>query len=271
MGMANYLWVRRAVSEEEESRDSIVDLAVTVGRARDRTSEIHTPPARRALARSVGRDPRGRRPRDPGLLLLAAPRGMLVLRGFRPESDGKKMPWDMLAGGTPRARRDAGVADNPAPLPPSTPRPPPLSRLVPPLPGSQGVRSGSREPEQAHLGQGHVSLVPSSQVEAGEAPVDTFPGYVSYGVGHRLGAVVKCPRFVGFIPTLGIHASWKPFGHSDPSDPERVVSLGGLECFPGGVNREGAGNREGPGVSLMRARHRRVAGVRNRRRIDLVG
>lgn len=32
--------------EEEEARDAIVDLAVTTGKAKDRTSDIHTPPAR---------------------------------------------------------------------------------------------------------------------------------------------------------------------------------------------------------------------------------
>lgn len=44
--MSNYLWVRRATTEEEEARDAIVDLAVTMGKAKDRTSDIHTPPAR---------------------------------------------------------------------------------------------------------------------------------------------------------------------------------------------------------------------------------
>lgn len=46
LGASNYLWVRRAMAEEEETRDAIVDLAVTSGTAKDRTSDIHTPPAR---------------------------------------------------------------------------------------------------------------------------------------------------------------------------------------------------------------------------------
>ncbi|CAM9842756.1 unnamed protein product [Pylaiella littoralis] len=46
LGASNYLWVRRAMTEEEEARDAIVDLAVTTGKAKDRTSDIHTPPAR---------------------------------------------------------------------------------------------------------------------------------------------------------------------------------------------------------------------------------
>eukprot|EP00903_Cladosiphon_okamuranus_P013950 g12974.t1 len=46
LGASNYLWVRRAMNEEEEARDAIVDLAVTTGKAKDRTSDIHTPPAR---------------------------------------------------------------------------------------------------------------------------------------------------------------------------------------------------------------------------------
>lgn len=39
------------MTEEEETRDSIVDLAVTTGKAKDRTSDIHTPPARQATVR----------------------------------------------------------------------------------------------------------------------------------------------------------------------------------------------------------------------------
>ncbi|CAM9910415.1 unnamed protein product, partial [Ascophyllum nodosum] len=46
LGASNYLWVRRATTEEEETRDAVVDLAVTMGKAKDRSSDIHTPPAR---------------------------------------------------------------------------------------------------------------------------------------------------------------------------------------------------------------------------------
>ena len=46
LGVSKYLWVRRATTEEEETRDAIVDLAVTMGKAKDRNNDIHTPPAR---------------------------------------------------------------------------------------------------------------------------------------------------------------------------------------------------------------------------------
>lgn len=40
------------MTEEEEARDAIVDLAVTTGKAKDRTSDIHTPPARQESRRN---------------------------------------------------------------------------------------------------------------------------------------------------------------------------------------------------------------------------
>ncbi|CAM9177490.1 unnamed protein product, partial [Phaeothamnion confervicola] len=46
LGKPTFLWIRRATSDEEEARDAVVDVAVTTGRARDRTNAIYNPPAR---------------------------------------------------------------------------------------------------------------------------------------------------------------------------------------------------------------------------------
>ena len=43
------------MTEEEEARDAIVDLAVTTGKAKDRTSDIHTPPARQDSLKNAHR------------------------------------------------------------------------------------------------------------------------------------------------------------------------------------------------------------------------
>ncbi len=39
-----YLWIRRATSEEEGLKSAIEDIAITTGKAKDRTSKIHNPP-----------------------------------------------------------------------------------------------------------------------------------------------------------------------------------------------------------------------------------
>ncbi len=39
-----YLWIRRAASEEEGLKGAIEDIAITTGKAKDRTSKIHNPP-----------------------------------------------------------------------------------------------------------------------------------------------------------------------------------------------------------------------------------
>jgi Ca2+-binding EF-hand superfamily protein len=46
LAKTGYLWVRRATSEEEEARDAIIDVAITSGKAKDRTDKIHNPPSR---------------------------------------------------------------------------------------------------------------------------------------------------------------------------------------------------------------------------------
>eukprot|EP00611_Tribonema_gayanum_P013061 TRINITY_DN2382_c0_g1_i1.p1 TRINITY_DN2382_c0_g1~~TRINITY_DN2382_c0_g1_i1.p1 ORF type:complete len:1787 (+),score=415.93 TRINITY_DN2382_c0_g1_i1:3-5363(+) len=45
LAASNFLWIRRATTEEEECRDAIIDVAITTGKAKDRTSEIHNPPS----------------------------------------------------------------------------------------------------------------------------------------------------------------------------------------------------------------------------------
>ena len=46
LGASLYLWIRRAATEDEETRDAIVDVAVTTGKEKDRTNAIHNPPSR---------------------------------------------------------------------------------------------------------------------------------------------------------------------------------------------------------------------------------
>lgn len=41
------------MTEEEEARDAIVDVAITMGKAKDRTNDIHTPPARQVVLLSI--------------------------------------------------------------------------------------------------------------------------------------------------------------------------------------------------------------------------